>query len=182
MKNENINTTPVHGPLSVTTQIIAYESGELGEDETIELFQHLIDSGLAWSLQGHYGRTAKEFIDNGYCTLKTPAKPAAPVEHTPIPWITDGRFISASDFRPGTGFIADTEISSSLRKPGESKANAEFICRAVNTHDNLLKALKDLLNAYAPNADWTRPNELHSAVLAAGNALAKATTITRKEK
>lgn len=179
MKNENINTTPVHGPLSVTTQIIAYESGELGEDETIELFQHLIDSGLAWSLQGHYGRTAKEFIDNGYCTLKTPAKPAAPVEHTPIPWITDGRFISASDFRPGTGFIADTEISSSLRKPGESKANAEFICRAVNTHDKLLKALQAFVRATKDTEDSTIEILNREARVAIVDAL---TPVTRKEK
>jgi len=47
--------------------IIAYESGELDDLETIELFQKLIDSGLAWQLQGHYGRTAHALIDAGYC-------------------------------------------------------------------------------------------------------------------
>ena len=48
-------------------QIIAFEQGELGEDETIALFQHLIDTGLAWSLQGSYGRTAARLIDAGIC-------------------------------------------------------------------------------------------------------------------
>lgn len=47
--------------------IIAYENGALNEDETVALFQSLIDSGLAWKLQGHYGRTAEFFIRNGDC-------------------------------------------------------------------------------------------------------------------
>lgn len=49
--------------------IIAYESGELDEDATIAMFQKLIDSGMAWKLQGHYGRTAKALIDAGLCTV-----------------------------------------------------------------------------------------------------------------
>lgn len=47
--------------------IMDYESGEAGETETIEGFQHLIDSGMAWTLQGSYGRTAIALIDAGYC-------------------------------------------------------------------------------------------------------------------
>ena len=48
--------------------IMAYEGGELeSEEQLIEGFQALIDSGLAWSLQGHYGRTAAALIDAGLC-------------------------------------------------------------------------------------------------------------------
>jgi len=53
---------------SIVTDIIRYENEELEYDEFIQLFQDLIDSGLAWSLQGHYGRTAMSLIDEGLCS------------------------------------------------------------------------------------------------------------------
>jgi hypothetical protein len=49
-------------------KIIAYESGELSEPDTIALFQELVDSGLAWRLQGSYGRTAAALIGAGLVT------------------------------------------------------------------------------------------------------------------
>jgi hypothetical protein len=48
-------------------QVVKYESGELDDPTTIELFQSLIESGLAWSLPGNYGRTASELISLGVC-------------------------------------------------------------------------------------------------------------------
>ena len=51
----------------ITDSIIAYEQGELSDDEVIELFQHLINIGLAWSLQGSYGRMAQHLIQIGEC-------------------------------------------------------------------------------------------------------------------
>ena len=53
----------------VTGFIIDYEAGALGEQEVIEGFQHLINSGLCWSLQGHYGRKAAQLIEAGTCRL-----------------------------------------------------------------------------------------------------------------
>ena len=38
------------------------------EEEQIEAWQHLIDSGLAWSLQGWFGRNASNLIEQGICT------------------------------------------------------------------------------------------------------------------
>ena len=49
--------------------MIAYENGELDEDATVAFFQSLVDSGLAWSLQGSYGRTATGLIRAGLVTL-----------------------------------------------------------------------------------------------------------------
>jgi hypothetical protein len=40
-----------------------YELGELDYEDTLNLFSKLIKSGQAWSLQGHYGRTAKQIIE-----------------------------------------------------------------------------------------------------------------------
>lgn len=50
--------------------IMDYEGGTLNEEAAIEGFQHLIDNGMAWTLQGHYGRTATALIEAGYCTIK----------------------------------------------------------------------------------------------------------------
>lgn len=47
-------------------QMIAWEEGELPDDEVIQLFQKLVDNGQAWSLQGCYGRQAEALIQAGY--------------------------------------------------------------------------------------------------------------------
>ena len=51
-------------------KIIDYENGELSYEEVIELFQELVDSGLAWKLQGSYGRAAVRLIEEGVVQWK----------------------------------------------------------------------------------------------------------------
>jgi len=49
-------------------QISAYEAGELDSEQVIDLFQRLVNTGIAWQLQGSYGRTAQALIDVGLVT------------------------------------------------------------------------------------------------------------------
>lgn len=46
--------------------IMDYEEGNLSEKEQVVLFSNLVKTGMAWSLQGAYGRQAKRLIDAGY--------------------------------------------------------------------------------------------------------------------
>ncbi len=46
--------------------IMDYEDGTIDDKRALELFSHLIQNGMAWSLQGHYGRTAKSLIESDY--------------------------------------------------------------------------------------------------------------------
>ena len=52
----------------LSDRISRYEEGRADEDEIRELFQYLIDTGLAWELQGSYGREASRLIEAGVCT------------------------------------------------------------------------------------------------------------------
>ena len=49
----------------LTNKIISYENGEMDNEEILEFFQELVNSGLCWQLQGHYGRTAHALITEG---------------------------------------------------------------------------------------------------------------------
>ena len=50
--------------------MMAYESGELNEAETINFFAELVKTKMAWSLQGHYGRVASAMIDAGFISTE----------------------------------------------------------------------------------------------------------------
>ena len=39
--------------------------------EEIDAWQHLIDTGVCWRLQGWFGRTAQSLIESGMCKEKT---------------------------------------------------------------------------------------------------------------
>lgn len=54
--------------------IIRYETEDLHDDELLLLFQELVNTGLAWTLQGHYGRTASYLLENGHIQRPFPYK------------------------------------------------------------------------------------------------------------
>jgi hypothetical protein len=62
-------TNPAKAVDGVLDKIVAIEQGEMiTEDELAEFLQQLIDTGLAWTLQGTYGRTARDLIEAGLCS------------------------------------------------------------------------------------------------------------------
>ena len=50
----------------LTEKLMEFEDGMLTFEEVVDLFQRLVDTGLAWRLQGFYGRTAATLIADGY--------------------------------------------------------------------------------------------------------------------
>lgn len=55
------------------------------EEQVIEAWQYLIDSGLAWKLQGWFGRTANQLIEEGYCSAPQSSRASADTELGAIP-------------------------------------------------------------------------------------------------
>ena len=53
------------GESDITTALIEFEYGTLDESAVVNLFQRLVDTGLAWRLQGRYGRTAVALLESG---------------------------------------------------------------------------------------------------------------------
>ena len=53
---------------NLVNYILAYKVGELDADKVLELFAYLVKTGLAWQLQGYYGRTAARLIEQGIVT------------------------------------------------------------------------------------------------------------------
>lgn len=64
------------------------------------------------------------------------------VEHTPTPWAADGVYVVAKHGPT----VADCGKSPSMGWP-ERRANVDFIIKAANSHDALVKALTDILEA-----------------------------------
>lgn len=49
-------------------KVMAWEAGNMSDKDTVKFFAELVKSGMAWKLQGMYGRTAMSLIKQGYIT------------------------------------------------------------------------------------------------------------------
>ena len=52
--------------MDILDKIIAYEQGEMEDDEIVSFAQELLDTGIVYSLQGSYQRLVQNLIDSGY--------------------------------------------------------------------------------------------------------------------
>ena len=61
----------MHNAMDIVDAVMIADGGmEADEKTTIKAWQTLIDSGMAWKLQGSYGRTADRLIEKGICKSK----------------------------------------------------------------------------------------------------------------
>ena len=91
--------------------------------------------------------------------------------HTPLPWFAfEGECTGDPCIGCETGTIAVCEGNE-----GEAEANAEFIVKAVNSHDDLLDACKEVVGVLGrlPSVD-PLISDAHTACKRARAAIAKA--------
>ena len=56
---------------AIVGKIMAFEQGELSNEEVYALFQFLLDSGMIYSLQGLYQRMAEDLLLAGAINMPT---------------------------------------------------------------------------------------------------------------
>jgi len=53
------------GFVRLVDQLIAYEEGQITQNEEVASFAHLVETGVCWQLSGHYQRVAATLIEGG---------------------------------------------------------------------------------------------------------------------
>ena len=93
--------------------------------------------------------------DARQCFDLTSAEINVTPKHTPTPWVARGLAIYQREkwsdgTDTGSRYIAQVQSASSdsLDEDGTDASNAEFIVRAVNSHDALVAALRSVLDTF----------------------------------
>jgi len=97
-------------------------------------------------------------------------------QHTPTPWnarpiyAKDGRFELRSERHQSVGYAPLAYVRGDKRETGgDGEANAQFIVRACNAHDQLVAALKAVVEFYS-YAEFGPIAQAREALAAAGAA------------
>jgi hypothetical protein len=53
------------GFVLLVDQLIAYEEGQITEDQEVAFFERLVETGACWELSGHYQRVAATLMEAG---------------------------------------------------------------------------------------------------------------------
>ena len=61
--------------MRLVDQLIAYEEGQITEDQEIAFFEHLVETGTCWQLAGHYQRVGATLLEAGL--IKPPVRAEA---------------------------------------------------------------------------------------------------------
>jgi len=111
--------------------IMAYENGELGEEETVAFFQHLVDTGLAWQLQGSYGRAAQALINAGLVHAKggssQPRIPESISETKPAPAGQESSSASNKKVVGNAAVPANTKKENTIMDKAQIRASLESL-------------------------------------------------------
>ena len=73
VKSTIAKTRPKENPVNsknLVNYIMEFEGGNPTSEDTMHLFSYLIKTGQAWTLQGMYGRTARDMIESGFIDKK----------------------------------------------------------------------------------------------------------------
>jgi hypothetical protein len=130
----------------ITDDIIAYEDGTMDREEIVPFFQRLIDCGLAWELQGSYGRMATNLIESGQCHQKSEGPNMLSNDTTQEPPVTKTPPVEAS-FHAEIRFNQDTEKFMVKDASGEKELTEsetfKFMIKAGLTKDDTIDAIED---------------------------------------
>jgi hypothetical protein len=56
--------------MGLMNRVIEYQTEDHSLEWSLQFFADLIATGLAWRLEGHIGREAKAYIDNGLISVQ----------------------------------------------------------------------------------------------------------------